>query len=159
MVSAGFLHSAIFCPQPTTESYQLEIVKANGLNPLRRLLQLSDLDPTSLAVSCVFSLTLQPTNHSPIIEAGFLRPLVALLAFKGKGSARLHAIGALQRLAASTCENRRAVVNAGAVQSIKELVLEAPVSIQIEMTGCIRNLSRSGMHPPLTVFSSLILPR
>ena len=61
---------------------------------------------------------------------------------------QLHAATVLCNLAASVEKNKRAIVNAGAVQSIKELVMEMPVKIQIEMTICIERLSRSGMHSP-----------
>ena len=148
MASASFPHPGISCSPPTTENYQLEIVKANGLNPLLRLLQSSGLNSISPAVSCVWNLTDQPTNGSLVIEAGFLRPLVNLLAFKDSGTVQFYAAGALCKLAANTEKNRRAIVDAGAVQSIKELVVGASVGIQIEMTGCIRNLSSSGMHSP-----------
>ena len=150
MVSACFPHPVLSCSRSTTENYQLEIVKANGLNPLLRLLQSPDHDSIYAAASCVFNLTIQPTNDSPIIEAGFLQPLVALLAFKDNEETQLRAAGALRNLAASPGMNRRAIINAGAVQSIKELVVEAPVGIQIEMTGCISNLSGSSMHSPLS---------
>ena len=141
-------HPGISCSSPTTENYQLEIVKSNGLNPLLRLLQLPDPDSIFAVVSCVFNLTFQRTNDSPIIEAGFLQPLVALLAFKDNEKTQLCAIRALCKLAMRRGMNGGAVVDAGVVQSIKELVLETPVKIQIEMTHCIENLSRSGMPLP-----------
>ena len=132
----------------TTDNYQLEIVKANGLNPLLRLLQSPHHDSIYAAASCVSNLTLQPTNHSPIIDAGFLQPLVALLAFKDNEKTQLRAAGTLRNLSTSPGINRQAVVNAGAVQSIKELILEMPMRIQIPMTRCIEDLSKSGMGPP-----------
>ena len=153
MVSTSFLHAGIFCSPPTTENYQWEIVKANGLNPLLRLLQSPYLDSISAAVSCVFNLTLRPASDSPIIEAGFLRPLVNLLAFKDSEEVQLNAAKVLGNFSASTEKNKWAIVNAGAVQSIKELVAEAPASIQIEMTRCIKNLSHSCMRSP---FDSLL---
>ena len=148
MVSASFSHPGIYCSSPTTENYQLEIVKSNGLDPLLRLLRSPDPDSIFSAVSCVFNLTFQCTNDSPIIKAGFLQPLVALLAFKDNEKTQLCAARALCTLAVRPGMNGGAVVDAGTVQSIKELVLETPVRIQIEMTHCIENLSRSGMHLP-----------
>ena len=148
MVSTSFPHPRISRSSPTTESYQLEIVEANGLNPLLRLLQSPDLNSIYTAASCILNLTRQPTNFSPIIEAGFLQPLVNLLALRDSEEVQLNAAKVLSNLAVSTKKNRRAIVNAGAVQSIKELVVEVPVSIQIPMTRCIRNLSCSGMHSP-----------
>ena len=148
MVSASFLRPGISCSRPTTENYQLEIVKASGLGPLLRLLQSPDHDSIYAAASCVFNLTYQPTNRSPIIGAGFLQPLVNLLALRDSEMIQLDAAKALGNLAAGTKENKRAIVNAGAVQSIKELVLESPVRAQISMMNCIGHLSLSGMDPP-----------
>ena len=146
-MSAGFPRPGISCSPPTTENYQLEVVKANGLNPLLRLLQSPDRDSIYNAVSCVSNLALHPTNRSPIIEAGFLQPVVKLLSFKDLEDIPWCAALILCNLAASP-ENRRKIVNAGAVQSIQELVLQVPVRTQIEMTRCIKYLSKSGMHSP-----------
>ena len=133
-------------------------MKAGGLNPLLRLLQSPDLDSIDAAVRCVSQLTLRPMNDSPIIAAGFLQPTVKLLSFEDHENIQSHAARILRRLAARP-ENRRDIFNAGAVQSIEELVLQVPVRIQIEMTQCIENLSLSGMDPPFNPFSNLILPR
>ena len=147
-MSASFPRPGVSCSLPTTEKYRLEIVEANGLNSLLRLLQSQDPDAIFAAVSCVRNLATQPAHASPIIKAGFLQPLVALLAFKDDERTQGDAAAALRGLAAGTRKNRRAIFNAGAVQFIKELVFEVPLSIQIQMTGCIRNLSCSGMHSP-----------
>jgi hypothetical protein len=61
------------------EKYQLEIVRANGLGPLLRLLQSSYLPLILSAVACIRNISIHPLNESPIIEAGFLKPLVDLL--------------------------------------------------------------------------------
>lgn len=136
----------------TTEHYRLEIVKANGLDPLLHLLQSLDFNSVFAAVLCVCNLTLQPTNDSEIIEAGFLRPLADFLAFKDSETIQLNAVKALRNLAASTEKNRWAIVDTGAVESIKELIMEVPVNVQIEMTHCIETLSSSGMHSPFNRF-------
>ena len=150
MVNVSFPHPGISCSRPTTENYKLEIVKAGGLIPLLRLLQSPDHDSIRIAVGCVSNLALQPTNRSPIIEAGFLQPVVKHLSFKNHEQVPLRAANLLRNLAECP-ENRREIVNAGAVQSIKELVLQVPVSIQIEMTQCIKYLSESGMHSPINL--------
>ena len=144
-MSAGFPRPGISCSPSTTDNYGLEIVKADGLNPLLRLLQSPGHDLIYNAASCVLNLTLQPTNRSLIIEAGFLQPVVKLLSFKDHENIQSRAAKGLRNLAASP-ENRWDIVNAGAVQSIKELVLQVPMSIQIQMTSCIEYLSYSGMH-------------
>ena len=141
-------HPVISCSRPTADNRQLELIKANGLNPLLRLLQSPDPGSIFAAASCVWNLTDKPTNGPLVIKAGFLQPLVNLLAFKDNRTAQFYAAGALCRLATNAENSRRAIVDAGTVQSIKELVVEASVGIQIEMTGCIRNLSSSGMHSP-----------
>ena len=53
-------------------------------------------------------------------------------------------ISTLRNLAASSEKNKQAIVKAGAVQSIKELVLEVPMNVQSEMTACIAVLALSG---------------
>ena len=147
MVSASFPHSGISYSPPTTENYRSEIIKANGLNPLLRLLQSPDPGSIFAAVSCVCYLTLQPPDNSPIIEAGFLQPLVNLLSFKGDGDTPWYAAKTLDNLAANP-KNRWEIFNAGAVQSIKELVFESPVGVQIRMICCIERLSLSGTDLP-----------
>ena len=130
----------------TAEKCQSEIIKADGLNPLLRLLRGTDLGLTYLAVSFVCNLAAWPMNRPLIVEAGFLPPLV--LALKN-GEIQLGVAKALGTLAASTENNKLEIFNAGAVQSIKDLIMEAGAGVQIEMITCIRNLSCSGMSSPL----------
>jgi len=54
-----------------------------------------------------------------------------------------HAISTLRNLAASSEKNKTAIVKAGAVESIKELVLEVPINVQSEMTACVAVLALS----------------
>ena len=62
--------------------YQLGIVKADVLSPLLRLLQSPCLPSFRSAAACVRHLFIYPMNETPIMEAGFLPPLVNLLAFE-----------------------------------------------------------------------------
>ena len=126
------------------EKYQLEIVKADGLQPLLRLLQSTYLPLILSSAACVRNVSIHPQNESPIIESGFLQPLINLLSFKDNEEVQCHAISTLRNLAASSEKNKTAIVKAGAVQSIKELVLEVPISVQSEMTACIAVLALSG---------------
>ena len=64
-----------------------------------------------------------------------------------------HAISTLRNLAASSEKNKQAIVKAGAVQSIKELVLEVPMNVQSEMTACIAVLALSGASEDITCTS------
>ncbi|KAI9760881.1 MAG: Vacuolar protein 8 [Chaenotheca gracillima] len=125
------------------EKYQLEIVKARGLPPLLQLLQ-SDYFPLILsAVACIRNISIHPLNESPIIEAGFLKPLVDLLGSTGNEEIQCHAISTLRNLAASSDRNKELVLEAGAVQKCKQLVLEVPLSVQSEMTAAIAVLALS----------------
>ena len=92
------------------------------------------------------NVSIHPQNESPIIESGFLQPLINLLSFKDNEEVQCHAISTLRNLAASNEKNKLAIVKAGAVQSIKELVLEVPINVQSEMTACIAVLALSGMY-------------
>ncbi|CAL1696679.1 unnamed protein product [Somion occarium] len=125
------------------EKYQLEIVKADGLSSLLRLLQSAYLPLILSSAACVRNVSIHPQNESPIIESGFLQPLINLLSFKDNEEVQCHAISTLRNLAASSEKNKQAIVKAGAVQSIKELVLEVPTNVQSEMTACVAVLALS----------------
>lgn len=66
-------------PPARAERYQVEIVKHNGLPALLRLLKSSFLPLVLSAAACVRNVSIHPQNESPIIEAGFLGPLVDLV--------------------------------------------------------------------------------
>ncbi|KAM7195972.1 Armadillo-type fold [Rhypophila sp. PSN 637] len=125
------------------EKYQLEIVRANGLAPLLRLLQSSYLPLILSAVACIRNISIHPMNESPIIDAGFLKPLVDLLGSTDNEEIQCHAISTLRNLAASSDRNKSLVLEAGAVQKCKQLVLEVPVTVQSEMTAAIAVLALS----------------
>ncbi|KAL8860039.1 MAG: hypothetical protein Q9178_003588 [Gyalolechia marmorata] len=126
------------------EKYQLEIVRAKGLAPLLRLLQSSYLPLILSAVACIRNISIHPMNESPIIEAGFLTPLVDLLgAPENNEEIQCHAISTLRNLAASSERNKQLVLEAGAVQKCKQLVLDVPLSVQSEMTAAIAVLALS----------------
>ena len=125
------------------EKYQLEIVRARGLSPLLRLLQSSYLPLILSAVACIRNISIHPLNESPIIEAGFLKPLVELLGSTDNEEIQCHAISTLRNLAASSDRNKQLVLDAGAVQKCKQLVLEVPLSVQSEMTAAIAVLALS----------------
>ncbi|KAK4940004.1 Vacuolar protein 8 [Elasticomyces elasticus] len=142
------------------EKYQLEIVRNNGLKPLLRLLQSSYLPLILSAVACIRNISIHPMNESPIIDAGFLRPLVDLLGSTDNEEIQCHAISTLRNLAASSDRNKQLVLEAGAVQKCKELVLDVPLSVQSEMTAAIAVLALSDDLKPhllnLGVFDVLI---
>lgn len=126
------------------EKYQVEIVKADGLKPLLRLLHSSYLPLVLSAAACVRNVSIHPANESPIIEAGFLQPLIGLLSFDENEEVQCHAISTLRNLAASSESNKGAIVEAGAVDRIQELVLQVPLAVQSEMTACVAVLALSG---------------
>ncbi|GAP93195.2 putative vacuolar protein 8 [Rosellinia necatrix] len=125
------------------EKYQLEIVRTHGLNPLLRLLQSSYLPLILSAVACIRNISIHPMNESPIIEAGFLKPLVDLLGTTEHEEIQCHAISTLRNLAASSDRNKALVLEAGAVQKCKQLVLDVPITVQSEMTAAIAVLALS----------------
>ena len=119
-------------------------MKAGGLTPLLRLLQSSYLPLILSAAACVRNVSIHPQNESPIIESGFLNPLIDLLSFEENEEVQCHAISTLRNLAASSEKNKGQIVKAGAVQKIKDLVLTVPVTVQSEMTACVAVLALSG---------------
>ena len=125
------------------DRYQLEIVKHGGLPALLRLLRSSFLPLILSAAACVRNVSIHPQNESPIIESGFLVPLIDLLAYDENEEIQCHAISTLRNLAASSEGNKRAIVEAGAAERIKELVLHVPVAVQSEMTACAAVLGLS----------------
>lgn len=125
------------------EKYQLEIVRAGGLPPLLQLLQSSYMPLILSAVACIRNISIHPMNESPIIDAGFLRPLVDLLGSTDNEEIQCHAISTLRNLAASSDRNKQLVLEAGAVEKCKELVLNVPLSVQSEMTAAIAVLALS----------------
>ncbi|KAK9448802.1 armadillo-type protein [Limtongia smithiae] len=137
---------------------QLEIVQAGGLSPLLRLLQSNVPQLVLSSVACIRNISIHADNESPIIEAGFLKPLVSLLRKTGVAPAnaatpasspateeeiQCHAISTLRNLAASSERNKKAIVEAGAVDKCISLVLTSPSSVQSEMTACIAVLALS----------------
>lgn len=142
------------------EKYQLEIVRNNGLRPLLRLLQSSYLPLILSAVACIRNISIHPMNESPIIDAGFLKPLVDLLGSQENEEIQCHAISTLRNLAASSDRNKQLVLEAGAVEKCKELVLHVPVNVQSEMTAAVAVLALSDELKPhlfrLGVFDVLI---
>lgn len=142
------------------EKYQVDIVRAGGLAPLLRLLQSSYVLLILSAVACIRNISIHPQNESPIIEEGFLKPLVDLLGSVENDEIQCHAISTLRNLAASSDRNKELVLNAGAVQKCKHLVLHMPLSVQSEMTAAIAVLALSDELKPrllrLGVFDVLI---
>lgn len=150
-------------PPARAEKYQVEIVKNGGLPALLRLLRSSFLPLVLSAAACVRNVSIHPANESPIIESGFLAPLIDLLAYDENeevqvrpvelprvrladpsSPAQCHAISTLRNLAASSESNKRALVDAGAAERIRDLVLQVPVAVQSEMTACAAVLGLSG---------------
>jgi vacuolar protein 8 len=142
------------------EKYQLDIVRAGGLAPLLGLLQSSYLPLQLSAVACIRNISIHPMNEAPIIDAGFLRPLVDLLGSTDNEEIQCHAISTLRNLAASSDNNKKLVLEAGAVQKCKEMVLNVPLTVQSEMTAAIAVLALSDDLKPqlldLGVFDVLI---
>lgn len=126
------------------EKYQLEIVKSDGLPPLLRLLHSTYLPLILSSAACVRNVSIHPSNESPIIDSGFLQPLIDLLSFEENEEVQCHAISTLRNLAASSEKNKGEIVNAGAVERIRDLVLSVPVGVQSEMTACVAVLALSG---------------
>lgn len=141
-------HSPSASPPPhaarCTEKYQLEIVKYDGLPALLRLIQSTYLPLILSSAACVRNVSIHPQNETPIIETGFLKPLVHLLSFSETEEVQCHAISTLRNLAASSTKNKGEIIRSGAVAKIKELALTCPISVQSEMTACIAVLALSG---------------
>ncbi|CAH7666758.1 armadillo-type protein [Phakopsora pachyrhizi] len=100
------------------EKYQIEIVKCGGLSHLIQLLRSSFLPLILSAMACVRNVLITPQND-------YWRMM------------------RMRNLAASSEKNKEAIVEAGAIEQIKELVLSVPLSIQSKMTACVAVLGLS----------------
>jgi vacuolar protein 8 len=142
------------------ERYQLDIVRSGGLPSLLKLLQSGYLDLILSSVACIRNISIHPSNESPIIEAGFLTPLVDLLGSMENEEIQCHAISTLRNLAASSDKNKELVLQAGAVTKCIEMVLKVAQPVQSEMTAAIAVLALSDELKPklldLGVFDVLI---
>ena len=90
---------------------------------------------------CVRNVSTHPQNESPIIKSGFLQLLINILSFKDNEEVQCHAFSTLRNLAASSEGNKIAIVKAGVLHTIKELVLGVSMDIQSEMTACVTVLT------------------
>ncbi|KAL0140624.1 vacuolar protein 8 [Mucor lusitanicus] len=95
------------------------------------------------SVACIRNISIHPANESPIIDEGFVNPLIELLSYDDNEEIQCHAISTLRNLAASSERNKRAIVEAGAVERIKHLIQLVPVSVKTEMTAAIAVLALS----------------
>lgn len=130
------------------EKYQLEVVQCRGLPPLLRLLKSSFLPLILSSVACIRNISIHPSNESPIIDEGFVYPLIELLSYYDNEEIQCHAISTLRNLAASSERNKRAIVEAGAVERIKHLIKSVPVNVKTEMTAAIAVLALSDELKP-----------
>lgn len=136
--------------------YQVDIVRAGGLPHLVQLLTCNHQPLVLAAVACIRNISIHPLNEALIIEAGFLKPLVALLDYNDLEEIQCHAISTLRNLAASSERNRLALLNAGAVEKCKELVLKVPLSVQSEISACFAILALADDLKPKLYESRII---
>lgn len=186
------------------EFYQIEIAKSQqGLARLLRILNgaaansvtvnppghhfsadLSNRPHPQLilaAVACVRNISIHPRNESPIIEAGFLPPLVDLLS-SGNDEIQCHAISTVRNLAAgsgiagaedvavpdSSDDNKDKIMQSGAVQKIQRLIDECVGNVKdtgiwnlswpvlSEMTACLAVLALSPRLKPTLLESNIV---
>ncbi|SGZ48018.1 CIC11C00000001059 [Sungouiella intermedia] len=136
--------------------YQVDIVRAGGLPHLVQLLTCNHQPLVLAAVACIRNISIHPLNEALIIEAGFLKPLVTLLDYNELEEIQCHAISTLRNLAASSERNRLALLNAGAVEKCKELVLKVPLSVQLEISACFAILALADDLKPKLYESHII---
>ncbi|CCE86357.1 Piso0_004841 [Millerozyma farinosa CBS 7064] len=136
--------------------YQVEIVRAGGLPHLVQLLTCNHQPLVLAAVACIRNISIHPLNEALIIEAGFLEPLVKLLDYSDSEEIQCHAVSTLRNLAASSERNRLALLEAGAVDKCRDLVLKAPLSVQSEISACFAILALADDLKPKLYESHII---
>lgn len=131
------------CKVAGIERYQLEIVEADGLRHLLHLCSRPTLRMSISSVACMCNVSNHFPNDTPIIESGFLQPLINILSFKDNEEAQLHrdAISTLRNLAANSKRSKIAIVKARMVHSIKKLVSDVSMDVQSAMTACVAVLA------------------
>ncbi|KAG8810917.1 Vacuolar protein 8, partial [Serendipita sp. 401] len=125
------------------EKYQIDIVEAGGLIPLLRLINSGDSELILPAVACIRNLSINSQNESPLIGEGFLDVLSSILSMEENEEIQGHGVSTLRNLAASSQEKQVQVVQSGAIQKMKDLIMHVSPDIQSEMTACIAILARS----------------
>ena len=125
------------------DKYQLEIVRANGLSPLYRLIGSTYLPLILSSVACIRNISIHPLNEAPIIEYNFVPQLIELLCSTEHEEVQCHAASTLRNLAATSERNKRIIVEAGVIQRCRQKILDVPLSVQSEMTACIAVLALS----------------
>lgn len=136
--------------------YQVDIVRAGGLPHLVHLLKCNHQPLVLAAVACIRNISIHPLNEALIIDSGFLEPLVALLDDADSEEIQCHAISTLRNLAASSERNRLELLNAGAVEKCKDLVLRVPLSVQLEISACFAILALADDLKPKLYESRII---
>jgi vacuolar protein 8 len=104
----------------------------------------------------VRNISIHPSNESPIIDEGFVNPLIELLSYFDSEEIQCHAISTLRNLAASSERNKRAIVEAGAVERIKHLIKQVPISVKTEMTAAIAVLALSDDLKPRLLYMGVL---
>lgn len=85
-----------------------------------------------------------------------MNPLIELLSYDDNEEIQCHAISTLRNLAASSERNRKAIVEAGAVERIRALIHRVPASVQTEMTAAIAVLALSDELKPQLLSMSIL---
>jgi len=122
-------------------NYQAEIVRANGLPLLLKLLQSAHTSLVLASVACIRNISIHTPNESIIVDAGFLPPLIDLLGKTDNEEILCHVVSSLRNLAASSERTKLQIVEAGAVEKFFVLLTRVPASVQSEITACIAVLA------------------
>lgn len=122
-------------------NYQTEIVRANGLPLLMKLLRSAHTSLVLAAVACIRNISIHASNEGAIVDAGFLPPLVDLLGKTDNEEILCHAVSSLRNLAASSEKTKLNIVEVGAVEKFFDLLKRVPASVESEITACIAVLA------------------
>lgn len=136
--------------------YQIEIVRAGGLPHLVQLLTSNHQPLVLAAVACIRNISIHRQNEALIIEAGFLKPLVNLLDYSDSEEIQCHAVSTIRNLAASTDKAILGLLANTAVDKCKEIVLQVPLSVQLEISACFAILALTEELKPRLYESKII---
>ncbi|PVV01483.1 hypothetical protein BB560_004098 [Smittium megazygosporum] len=141
------------------DDYQYTIVRNNALPSLKKMLISSDAHMVLASIACLRNLSIHPDNERPILEAGFLQPIVNLLDNEyNLGEISCHAISTLRNLSASSDSTKISLVELGVLPRIYANLANDRVSLisKSEMTAALAVLALCDSLKPVILQSNFL---
>ncbi|KAF9100509.1 Vacuolar protein 8 [Mortierella sp. AM989] len=122
--------------------FQDEIVRRGGLESLRQLLLSTDQATVAMSLICLSSISDRPQHQSRLIDGGFMGRLSELLS-NNENETQRGATLTLLMISRRSELGKVAVLEAGVIQRVRNLILGAPPDIQVSMAALAYTLTES----------------